>query len=190
MAQPSPGMETKPTFGKCFTVVLPAADRPRWPAGCAECGRARPVQMVRHRVHATRAKEPPPEPRIVMVPMCTRCRWQPGFWLGLGGMLCSAVFCLMNGIGKARHGVGPFLPSRWAVAAVLPLMLGGLYLMYRSRRLLDIAGDGLVLRWSFASLGFATQFAAAHGARIEPPTEHPDEPETEFDPILDEHDAM
>ena len=125
-----------------------------------------------------------------MVPMCTRCRWQPAFSLGLAFTTCSSVFGLMNGIGTARYGVGPFLPSRWSANAAVVLFLGGLYLMYRCRHLLDIAGDGRVLRWSFPDLDFATQFAAAHDARIEPPTQHPMEPEAEPEPLFDEHDAM
>lgn len=160
--------EIQPTSGRCFTVVLPVATPLRWPAGCAECGRLRPVRMSRRRVYSPLAGRP--APGIVMVPMCTRCRRQLGFWFGLLCMLCGSVFSLMNGIGKARYGVGPMLPACWSRAASLPLLLGGFCMMFRCRCALDIAGDGHVLRWSFPDLGFAKRFAAAHDARIEPPT--------------------
>ena len=182
--------ETSPTSGHYFTIELPVITRIRWPDGCAECGRRRPVVEVRRRVHAMQGGARKLERRTVMVPICRRCRWRPGPAAGAACAVAGSVFSLVTGTGRARHGIGPFVHSHWLWAAGLLLPLLGTYLIFRRPRHCDIAGDGRVLRWSFPHLRFATQFAAAHDARIEPPTTHTAEPATAHEPALDEHDAM
>lgn len=189
MAESSEATQTRAASGRFVAVVLPTITWLRWPDGCAGCGRTRAARMVPLRVHPLRAGAPPAEPSHVLVPLCFPCRFQPELKLGLVMAIGGAVACLMTGTGKARHGVGPFLPIRWLGIAGVLLLPAGVLLALRQRPVVDIAGDGRVLRWSFPNLGFATRFAAAHGARVEPPEESK-QPETEPEPLLDEHDAM
>jgi hypothetical protein len=181
---------TKPTIGNLYTVVLPAAPQVSWPLGCAQCGRPGPQRKQLLRVHplAGAAGMPVGGPIHLEVPMCTVCRWRVE--QNIGGLLVigSALAALMTGMGKARHGIGPFFDWRWL--RMLPLLLWpiGVCLLFRSRHAVDIAGDGQQLRVSFPSLAFADSFAALHGRRIEPPIGTPPEPATEHQPILEEHD--
>ena len=160
-------------MGEASIVILPRSVVPKFPDRCILCGRPHPVTTTFTTRDVSRGRSFFAGWYSLDLPACRRCGWR---------LLLSQVYHGLAIISLGVLAVGTFIMVRNRASTSVALLSVGL---------VDLVGIWFLVRWSFRhpapfavelrdeSVSFefrdpaqAREFAAANGARIEPPREY------------------